>query len=171
MTDTQEYKDAIHDFAQRYEYDMSYQLDLLEAAPGAFKAFNRAQGTSSYRRALPLDVHYVARIAMMQADDCGGCLRLNLRMAVEAGVERELLDKLLRRPKDLPIALQDVRDHAFDVTSQTPPDPSRIERLRTAYGEDGLAELAVCFAGCRLFPTVKRALGKAAFCEVRDGDF
>ena len=161
MQATDKYRESIQAFGRRYRYDMSYQLDLLDAAPEAFETFARAQGTSSHRRALPLDAHYVARLAMMQAEDCGDCVAINLRMALEAGVERELLRTLLERPHELSASLRDVRDHAFDVSAKPKPDAARVARLQAALGHDGFAELSVCLAGCRLFTTVKRSLLKA----------
>ncbi|MEM7305051.1 MAG: hypothetical protein AAF682_00205 [Planctomycetota bacterium] len=171
MSTIQASRKAIQQFSDHYRYDMSYQTELLESAPEAFRVFVNAQGTSGHRRVLPLDAHYVARVAMMQAEDCGDCVQVNLRMAVEAGVERELLDTLLREPDQLAAELRDVRDHAFDVAMQPIPDEARARRLREVYGRDGFAELSVCLAGCRLFTTVKRSLGKASPCEVLDGDF
>lgn len=171
MLKLQETRDAIQAFGERYRYDMSYQTELLDAAPDSFQVFARAQGTSGHRSALPLDAHYVARVAIMQAEDCGDCIQVNLRMAIEAGVDRDLLETVLERPEALPQNLRDVRDHALDVSSRPTPDEARAERLRSAYGRDGFAELAVCLAGCRLFTTVKRSLGKASPSSVLPSDF
>lgn len=171
MTTLQQSRKAIQNFSDRYRYDMSYQTELLDSSPEAFEVFGRAQGTSGHRKALPLDAHYVARVAMMQAEDCGDCIQVNLRMAVEAGVERDLLLTLLDHPDRLAPELRDVRDHAFDVSTKTTPDKDRVARLRDVYGRDGFAELSVCLAGCRLFTTVKRSLGKANPREIDARDF
>jgi hypothetical protein len=164
-TPTDDRRARIEDFAARWSYDMSYQRELLEAAPDAFDAFAGGLLISAHRRALPADAHFVARVVLMQAEECASCVRLNLRMALEAGVDRELLRAALERPDELPDALRDVREHVLDVvagpTTAERPDPGRVARLWMAYGREGLAELAVVLAGCRLFTTVKRALGKA----------
>ena len=171
MPTLQERHASIQAFGERYRYDMSYQTELLDSAPQAFDAFARAQGTSAHRQRLPLDAHYVARVAMMQAEDCRDCIQVNLRMAVEAGVPRELMLTLLHRPEELEPGLADVRAHAFDVSRGPTLDAERVERLRSRYGADGFAELAVCLAGCRLFTTAKRSLNKAQPGAVRDEDF
>lgn len=171
MPTIQEPRRAIDAFAARYRYDMSYQHELLDAAPAAFEVFARAQGTSGHRRALPLEAHYVARIAMMQAERCNECALLNVRMALEAGVDRALVTALLREPERLDPLLRDVRDHVFAVSSGPGLDAERTERLRAGYGAEGFAELAVCLAGCRLFTTLKRSLDKVRARTIEEGDY
>ncbi|QDT68127.1 hypothetical protein MalM25_10410 [Planctomycetes bacterium MalM25] len=158
-------------FSAAYEYDTEYLETLLAEAPGAFWAFEGAQGASSFRQAAPLDAHYVARIATMQVEDCGPCTQLNLRMAIEAGVERSLLDNLLHAPEKLPQPLQDVRDHARAVAGAEELDPARVQRLRAHYGDEAFSELAVVITGSRLYPTLKRALMKNERCLIGDLDY
>lgn len=171
MSTVTSYRDEIRAFGERYGYDMSYQMQILDASPEAYEVFARAQGTSSHRKHLTRTVHYVAHVAMMQAERCRGCLILVLKMAVEAGVDRALLHTLLEQPDALPDELRDLRDHVFDVSAGRVSDQGRAQRLRRALGEEGYAELAVCLAGCRLFTTVKRALGKIESGPVGRGDY
>ncbi|MEM7586666.1 MAG: hypothetical protein AAF560_24975 [Acidobacteriota bacterium] len=158
-------------FSEAYQYDASYLEQVFDASPGAFGAFYAAQPMSSYRSALPLDAHYVARVAAMQGQDCGACAQLNLRMAVEAGVDRELLTTLIDDPTSLPAPLRDVHDHALAVTRGDAIDLERAERLRAAYGNEAFAELAVCITGSSIYPTLKRALATALSCEPLRLDF
>lgn len=153
-------------FGDAYQYDTSYLITLLEASPEAYGAFAAGMSMSSFRDALPPDAHYVARVSAMQADDCGPCAQLNLRMAVEAGIDRALLETLVERPDQLPDMLRDVRAHTLAACRGAEPDTACADRIRAHYGEAGFAELAVCIAGSRLFPTVKRALMKAGACEI-----
>ncbi|MCG8405954.1 MAG: hypothetical protein MI923_12230 [Phycisphaerales bacterium] len=165
MIDTAEIRAQISEFSDAYDYDASYQTALLDASPGAHAAFAAGMGMIAYRDVLPLDVHYVARITMMQMEDCGACAQLNLRMAVEAGVDREVLECLIDAPDRLPSCLQDVREHVRDVATGAQRCPDRMRRLRDRYGEAGLSELAVCLTGCRIFPTLKRAMDKTTACS------
>ncbi|MBX2850180.1 MAG: hypothetical protein KTR15_00375 [Phycisphaeraceae bacterium] len=171
MSTTTSYRDEIQAFGKRYDYDMAYQLEILEAAPEAYEVFARGQGMSGHRKHLTRNVHFAAHVAMMQAERCTGCLVLVLKMAVEAGVDRGLLELLLEQPEALPDELRDVRDHAFDVSAGRVSDEGRAHRLRRVLGDQGFAELAVCLAGCRLFTTVKRALGKIESGPVGRGDY
>lgn len=158
----------LRQFSASYEYDTAYLEKLLKDSSGAYRAFEGGQSMSQYRKALPLDAHYVARIATMQVEDCGPCTQLNLRMAIESGVERSLLDTLIQSPKKLPQELGDIRDHARAVVGAEALDPARVERLRALYGDDGFAELAVVITGCRLYPTLKRAMLENESCIIGD---
>ena len=169
MTQTQH--EQLRAFADHYAYDTSYMEFMLEAAPDAFAAFAAAQGMSEHRQALPVDDHHVAHVATMQGEDCGPCAQLNLRMAVEAGVDRGLLQCLLDDPSGLPSHLRDVRDHATAVASGGDVDQERVARLRAHYGDTAFAELALSIAGCSLYPTLKRALGYGQHCEALTLDF
>ncbi len=161
----------LESFGAAYQYDVGYMKTMLDGSPGAFQAFVAGQAMSAYRKALPLDAHYVARIATMQGEDCGPCTQLNLRMAVEEGVDREMLRALLDAPSGLPEPLRDVADHCRAVVEGGLDDPERAARLRWNYGEEGFAELAVCIAGSRIYPTAKRALLEAGTCERLTVDF
>ncbi|MFQ5509235.1 MAG: hypothetical protein ACE5FN_07850 [Leptospirillia bacterium] len=171
MTDTQTIKSEMRAFAQTYDYDMGYLESLVDTSPGAYDAFAAGMGMSLYRKALPLDAHFVARVATMQGEDCGPCAQLTLKMAVEAGVDRDLLALLIAQPERLPAPLRDVHGHALAVTRETFPDPERAARIRTHYGDEAFAELAVSITGSRLYPTLKRALLKSSHCERLSLDF
>ena len=171
MTEIRNAQHELDAFGQAYAYDTGYLSQLLQTAPEAYAVFQAAQGLSIHREHLPLDAHFVARIASMQADDCGGCTQLNLRMAVEAGVDRELLRTLLESPERLPEPLRDVRDHALEVARAPLPDPDRAERIRRHYGDPAFAELGVVIAGCRIYPTLKRSLLRMESCPLPNLDF
>jgi len=165
MSGTTSIEEELTAFGQAYDYDVSYLLQLNDASPGAFAAFRAAQALSSFREELPLDAHFVTRITAMQGEDCGPCAQLNLRMAVEAGVDRELLATLLDSPAQLPSPLQDVRAHTQAVVTGAVQDHERTKRLRQQYGEAAFAEIGACVAGSRIYPTLKRALLGQSHCQ------
>lgn len=164
-------RQELQQFGAAYNYDVGYLMKLLEDSPGAFEAFSGAEGMSAYRRALPIDAHYVARVATMRVEDCGPCTELNLKMAVEAGVDRELLETLLHTPEELPDDLRDVWAHARAVVGAGDLDPVRAGRLRQRYGDEGFAELAVVIVGCRVYPTLKRAMLANERCVIGDLEY
>jgi len=166
-----EVRAGIAAFGAHYSYDTAYLQALYDAAPGAHTAFSAAMPLSRHREALPRDAHFIARVAAMHTDDCGACTQLNLRMAVEAGVDRTLLRTLLEAPEHLPADLALVRAHAIQVVSGENADPERLARLTERYGAHGVAELATAIAGGRLFPTLKRALGLESACALPHLDF
>ena len=171
MLNISEAQSPIQSFSDAFDYDTGYLSAILESSPGAYEAFVAGQAMCTYRKALPLDAHYVARVAAMQGEDCGPCAQLNLRMAVGEGVDRQLLATLIEQPDQLPDSLYDVYEHALSVAGGTELDVDRSERIRAAFGGEAFAELAVCITGCRIYPTVKRALLMAGSCQRLTIDF
>ncbi|MEZ6038430.1 MAG: hypothetical protein R3F29_13180 [Planctomycetota bacterium] len=86
------------DFEAQYAYDTGYMEQLLELSPAAYDAFAGAMGMAEVREHLSVDAHFVGCISALLADDCGQCTQLNLKMAVEAGVDRALLRQLMEDP-------------------------------------------------------------------------
>ncbi len=166
MTEISEMHAGIRAFGAAYDYDSSYLNDFLDASQGAYEAFADAQKLGVHRWALPLDAHYVARIATMLYDDCGACGNLNVKMALEAGVERHVVEGVLRSPDSLEPHLRDVLDHTRDVLAGASADEERLDRLRGHYGIEAFAELAATITGSRIYPTIKRALGAMSACEI-----
>lgn len=170
MRDIQHEKAAIQAFAQQFDYDTGYLEQMLDASPGAYEAFAAAEPMSLFRRDLPLEAHFIARVAAMLGEDCGACAQLNLRMAVEAGVDRGLLAMMLEQPTALPALLGDVYRHTRDVAGHGQVDRERAARIRQGYGEAGFAELAVVIAGSRIYPAAKRALLRDEACQILSVD-
>ncbi|MEM6568716.1 MAG: hypothetical protein AAF726_21245 [Planctomycetota bacterium] len=155
-------------FETRYAYDAGYLHELVNASEGAYEAFAAAQGLPAFRWALPTDAHFVALVATMRFEDCGACANLNLKMAAESGVDRPILRALVVDPASLPGHLRDIHDHARHVATREPAAPDdldRVDRLRAHYGEEAFAELAAAITGARLYPTMKRAMGRFVACE------
>ena len=158
-------------FEAHYDYDAGYLRRLLELAPNAYGRFAAAQGMSQHRDALSQDAHAIACISVMLTDDCGACAQLNLRMAAEVGVPRDLLQTLLDEPAELPKPLDDVYHHARAVTAGDPLDAERVTRLRDAIGDQAFGELAVVITGARIYPSLKRAMGTTTHCRKPSLDF
>ncbi|QDU61098.1 Carboxymuconolactone decarboxylase family protein [Planctomycetes bacterium Pan216] len=171
MTTTSTYLDEIHAFQQAYDYDAGYMVELLESSPEAFATFAKAEDAAKYRRELPVEAFHVAGITVMMIEDCGTCLQLNLRMAVQAGVHRETLALLLESPEKLSEPLRDVWEHVSSITRHEPPDPACAQRIKQRYGREAFAELALHAAMVRMYPTLKRGLMMAQSCQLPTLDF
>lgn len=154
----------LREFGTKYQYDTGYMQQLLDLSPAAYDTFAAAMGMSGHRVHLPLDAHHVACISALMADDCGACTQLDVRMALEAGIDRELLRQLLEEPAKLPAALRMVHDYATHVVKQGNADPARVTALRAQYGDAAFAELAVNVLGVRIYPALRRALGAETAC-------
>lgn len=159
------------EFGEKYAYDTGYMEQLLAFSPAAYDTFAAAMGMSEQRAHLPVDAHFVTCISALLADDCGACTQLNLRMAVEAGVDRAVLRQLLEDPDRLPPVLRMIRDHATQVVRGENADVARVAQIRQALGDEAFAELTVNILGCRIYPALRRALGAEVVCPPPTLDF
>jgi alkylhydroperoxidase family enzyme len=144
---------------------------MYEAAPNAFHQFARMAALAEYRDKLPAGPFHVARLVATRDEDCGTCVQIVVNQAKQDGVEPELILTVLeQRPDDLPESLRDVYRFAEAVVTASGAEGQYRERLRQVFGEEGLVELAMAIAFCRVFPVTKRALGFAQSCAAVDVD-
>jgi hypothetical protein len=161
----------LRDFGTKYSYDVGYMEQLLAASPAAFATFEAAMGMAGHRVHLPVDAHYVACISALMADDCGACTQLDLRLAVEAGVDRAVLRQLLEDPRQLPPTLRLVHEHATQVVKGGNADAARVAELRRVLGDAAFGELAVNILGSRIYPGLRRTMGAEVACPQPTLDF
>lgn len=163
----------IDGFARRWNYDMTYGREILEEAGlGALLPVNGLAKLSAYRRNVPVETYYGAKITTAIAADCGPCAQLVVDEALHDGLDpgvvralvegrRELLPEPARLGRDLARAVLD-RDGSGDE--------ARAEILRR-WGRAGLTSVAYGMVAAQAFPTLKYALGHGHACvRVRIGD-
>jgi alkylhydroperoxidase family enzyme len=143
-----------------------YLRHMGQVSVPAILKFGLFMPLASHRTVLPADAYHVARLAAVQAEDCGSCVQTEVNLARASGVPREVIHAVLDHdPSRLPAGLDDVFCFAGAVATRAAEADELRERLRGRYGEEGLLELALAIAAGRVFPTVKRALGFAVSCE------
>jgi alkylhydroperoxidase family enzyme len=151
---------------KRLGVSMDYLRHMHEAAPAAFRAFAKFVPVAAYRDKLPAAPYHVARLVATRDADCGTCVQIVVNLARDDGVEPAVLTAALdRRVHDLPESLQDVYRFAEAVATASGEEDQYRERLRSVFGDEALVELAMAIATCRVFPTLKRALGHATSCS------
>ncbi|TWT87110.1 hypothetical protein Mal64_26440 [Pseudobythopirellula maris] len=171
MPTPEDRREEIRQFQEHYGYDTSYLEDLLDRSPAAFEVFAAARPMTVFRDRLPVEAYSAAAIGVMRETDCGACLQLNLKIAIEAGVDRQLLDRLLVAPDEAPPILQDVLGYARAVHRGETPDAEAAARIEAEYGPEAFAELALSTAGMSIYPNLKRALLKEAACQAGPIDY
>ena len=145
---------------------LDYLRHLYEQAPDVFYKFLKVNPLAEYRKNLPAAPYHVARIAATKNEDCGTCLQIVVNLAKKDGIEADVLRAAVDgRPADLPESLADVYRFAEAVVAATGEEDQYRDRLRQVFGETGLAELAMAISLCRVYPTMKRALGFATSCS------
>ncbi|MBC2605462.1 hypothetical protein [Pelagicoccus albus] len=121
----------INKFESHYNYDAEYLKVLLRRCPRGFRKFNKFMPMSKYRESLPADAYFVAFLTATQSEDCGSCVELVSKMALEASVPRQVVQSVLRGDGALPQDLRLVRNYALNVTSQMAVEP-RLSSLCSA---------------------------------------
>ncbi len=143
-----------------------YMRHILDVSMRAFLKFTKIMPVSEYRRVLPREPYHVARLAATREEDCGSCLQIEINLAKRDKVKRSIIRCCVNdRPDDMPEQLADVYRYALAVVRRTGDEEIYRERISEAYGDEGLVELAIAIAICRVFPTTKRALGYAKSCS------
>lgn len=153
-------------FEKEFDYDMSYARDVLAADLGAFMKFARATSISGYRKGVPADVAYAAKLVGTLVEDCGPCTQLMVTMALKEGVDRRTIAAVLGG--DLAALSPDVRlavEFARASLARDPgADPLR-DRVVERFGQKGLVTLAFGLVAARVYPTLKYALGHGKSCQ------
>lgn len=165
MTNKADALKQIAQFEAHYNYDSTYMRDMLEHSPEGFAKFNNFLPLARHHEKLSNNDYWVAKLAAMQAADCGECLQLNVRMAREAGVARELIQAAVRGGDALPADLCDVYRYAKNVAANVPIDEDLLDRIEARFDKGALLEFALAIATASVFPVIKRALGQAKACS------
>jgi hypothetical protein len=153
-------------FERRYGYDISYAREILAADRSAFFAFARLSALGAYRRDVPKDVYWAAKLVGTVAEDCGPCTQLTVAMALEDGATPRTLSSVLARryaslPEEVHLGVLFARATlAHDVAA----DPLRDEIVHR-WGPRALVSLSFAIAAGRVFPTIKYALGHGKACK------
>jgi hypothetical protein len=152
-------------FERSFGYDASYVRDILVASPRGFIALARIQAMRRFRRDIPVDVYYAAKLVAARFEDCGPCTQLVATMAERAGVPAETLRAVLARDESVMSETVALGFHFTEATLAHDPaaDPLREEIMRR-WGPRALISLAFALASARVFPTIKYALGHGQAC-------
>lgn len=156
----------IQGFGRHYDYDVSYLEELLDASPVAFQAFQGAMPMARCQKAAPTELLMIAKIAAMRAQDCGPCTLLSIKMAREQKVSEAIIRGALHAGAGLSDEQRDVHDYARAVALNDELPPDLLPRLKARWGMEVIAELAVNILATKLYPTIKRALGRDESCNL-----
>ena len=156
----------IDEFEAHYRYDSTYMRELLETSPEGYEKFDNAMPLVEHRELLDANSYWVAKLAAMKSEDCGECLQLNVRMAVEAGIDKAIVEATIKGGRDLPAELMDVYDFAVGVAANILDDEALVARIESRFNKGQLLEFGLCISTAKFFPTTKRALGYTKSCSL-----
>jgi alkylhydroperoxidase family enzyme len=145
---------------------LEYCRFMIRVSLRASLKFAKFLAVDEYRRVLPPAPCYVARIVAVRDADCGTCVQIAVNQAKKAGLPAELLRAVLDGKLDgLPEDVREAYRFAEAVVTASGEEDALRERIRLRYGDEGLIEMALAIASCRVFPMIKRALGYAVSCS------
>ena len=150
----------------RYNYDISYMEMVLDEAPDAFFKFAKIMGVANYRKVVPIDACYAAKLVGALHEDCGPCTQLVVDMALEAGVANNQIEAVLNGKC---AAMNDATclgyRFARAVADRSAAEDEAREAIRAEWGNKGVIELTLALQIGRIFPMVKAGLGFAKECR------
>lgn len=153
-------------FSQRYQYDTGYMQNILEQNPTLFLKYASLSLLSSHRHGIPAAPLWTARIRAALWEDCGPCVQLVCTMAIEDAVDPAVVAAVVAADlaaldADCVLALQ----FTESVLARAADAHHLRERVRLAWGEDGIQSLAMGISTSRVYPTVKYVLGHGLRCS------
>ena len=153
-------------FESKFNYDMGYARDILAADTKAFFAFNKVMKMGAYRRDVPKDVYWAAKLVGVLSEDCGPCVQLVVTMALADGVDPKVMSSVLANddtgmpePVKLGVAFAKAAI-AHDVAA----DDLR-EDITKRWGPRALVSIAFAITESRIYPMLKYALGHGKTCQ------
>lgn len=163
---TRNYLQEIDQFESHYQYDGTYMRELLEFTPEGFIKFDHFMPLASHQGTLDPETYWIAKLAAMQVEDCGDCLQLNIRMALENNVSKQVIESVLNGGNGLASDLRDLYDFATHVADHAVIENELMERINASFNKTARLEIALCIATAKVFPTIKRTLGYTKNCRL-----
>lgn len=152
-------------FERAHGYDASYLHEVLKTDLGAFLKFTKATELGSYRKNVPQDVYFAAKLTSSLDADCGPCTQLGVGFALQAGVAPATVAAVIAG--DLSALSADARlgvlfaravlHHTADV------DEHRLA-IASRWGDAGVLSVTFAIMSSQLYPTLKYALGHGKAC-------
>lgn len=161
----------IDSFENHYAYDCTYIRQLSDNSNEAYKAFVEFLPMGQVGSSLEKEVLWTAKISAMLTEDCGACVQLNINMALEAGLSKELVQKIVLNADTLNDDLHRVFDFAKAIASNQSDHEEKQKKILELLKPEQLAELSVAIASTKVYPTIKRALGQFKSCSIYNFDF
>jgi hypothetical protein len=156
----------LHRFGKHYNYDIRYIEALVTDAPDAFFRFSKVYAIANYRKVVPREAAFTAKLVGALHEDCGPCSQLVVDMALEAGVPKAQIEAVLRH--DVPAMSKATAlgfRFAIAVANRTADEDDAREAVRTEWGNQGVIELTFAVQVSRVYPMVKAGLGFAKECR------
>lgn len=153
-------------FEREQGYDATYMHEVIDTDLHAFMTVARARAIGSYRKDVPVDVHFGASLTSSVQADCGPCTQLSVGFALRAGVPAATIVAVVRgddeaMPPDVALAVRFARAVLARDTGAA--DGCR-EEIARRWGPRAVLSLTFAIVVAQLFPTLKYGLGYGKTC-------
>ena len=153
-------------FETKYSYDMSYAREILAADTRAFFAFAKIIAIGNYRKDVPKNMYWSAKLVGTVAEDCGPCTQLLVAMALEDGADAKVISAVLAgTDAALPAEVLLGVKFARAALAHAPEADELREQIVKAHGARAIVSLAFAICAARFYPTLKYALGHGKACQ------
>jgi len=150
----------------RYDYDVQYMQDILEADLKAFLKLLGFQTMASHSGNLPVEPLFAARIRAIIWDDCGPCTQLVVNMALEAKVSPDIVRAIVESDlSNLPEDISLVVRFTELVLAHNPEAEDLRRNILDLWGNEGLIAIAYAISSSRVYPALKYTLGYGNACS------
>lgn len=162
---------SVRNMERKYGYDATYLHEMADDSVNAFVRFAIIQLTGGgFRADAPANAWFAAGIGGALVEDCGPCVQIASDIAMEEGMNGELIKQLLSgAPTDADAQLG--FDYGRALLLAAPRLDELREAIETKWGKKALLALTLRAMTARNFPVIKRAMGHAKTCQrVRIGN-
>ncbi len=152
-------------FERTYGYDVSYLREMLAVDLGAFFRFARVSGISSYRKDVPLDAYYAAKLTAAMSADCGPCTQLVVGLGLHDGLAPAAAAAIIAGDETAMSrgAVLAAR-FARAVIARDPEADVWREQIERQWGKRAVLSLGFALVAAQVYPTLKYALGHGHAC-------
>ncbi|MDO6427329.1 hypothetical protein Q4489_09910 [Thalassotalea sp. 1_MG-2023] len=151
---------------KRYDYDVQYMQEILHEDFSAYSKFMLFQAMASHQGSIPAEPLYAARIRAIIWDDCGSCAQLVVNMAIEAGINPDIIKAIINYDlSHLPTETALVIQFTEKVLTHNLEADDIREQIIALWGKKGAIAIAYAISSSRVYPTLKYALGYGKTCS------
>ena len=167
MLDEKKSLEMLEGFQNHFNYDTTYMQTMLKENVNAYATFEAFLPMASFKEVTASDVIFVVKLTSMKNEDCGACLQLNVDMAVEAGVDKEIIKEVVfNEGKNLSKQLKEVYDFTLAVSNNENIDSKIYDKMNEQYSKAVMTEIALAIASTKVFPAIKKVLNDFHSCSV-----
>lgn len=156
---------SVRDMEKKYGYDATYMHEMADDSLSAFVRFAAIQlSGGTFRADAPPNAWFAAGIAGALVEDCGPCVQIASDIAMDEGMDGEIIKKLLAGvPTDADAQLG--FDYGRALILAAPNLDDLREAIQKKWGKKALLALTLRAMTARNFPVIKRAMGHAKTCQ------